>query len=262
MVKTCLIGSTVYFYWQFFDRADGVTPVEVTDPVVKLYDLTQTQIGDDIEPIRADVGAYEAYITIPNNSPYIDIEITVVNNTFNDVSRDRVFTIWAEEDISLLPTITLTEGDNTYVSLEDAEEYMVNKLNSQVWDAASPNDKAKALIQATKSIDKLQFMGIKFDCAQKLQFPRVYINSEPPELVTLSGEIPQAVKDATCEEALCLIANMNNSSVTARMDLQAQGIKRIKFGDSEEEYFKVSRNKLSTTESMDLIRQYTKLFPQ
>ena len=59
--------------------------------------------------------------------------------------------------------ITLTVGTNTYISAADAEIYFDTRLFADTWTAASADDKAKALIMATKALDRLTLKGRKKD---------------------------------------------------------------------------------------------------
>jgi hypothetical protein len=59
-----------------------------------------------------------------------------------------------------------------YISANDADAYMATRLNTEVWDAASDDKRNAALIQATRAIDRLNFLGIKTVESQAMQFPR------------------------------------------------------------------------------------------
>lgn len=47
-----------------------------------------------------------------------------------------------------------------YATVEEADEYFAAFFNSG-WDAISDEDKAKLLVSATRSIDRMQFAGEK-----------------------------------------------------------------------------------------------------
>lgn len=52
--------------------------------------------------------------------------------------------------------------DNTsYISVEDAEEYFEGRLVTTAWDDATDALKSKALIEATKRIDRLNYAGLR-----------------------------------------------------------------------------------------------------
>lgn len=115
--------------------------------------------------------------------------------------------------------VTLTVGSNAYVSLVEATAYFNDRLYADAWTAATADDQAKALIMATKHIDRLTLKGRKKQFSlQVLQFPRCY----PGDLISLVEyvgnlpepmadgwvcdiDIPQVVKNACCEQALFLL---------------------------------------------------------
>lgn len=83
-----------------------------------------------------------------------------------------------------------------YATISEANVYFLYRLNTDSWDDADSTTKLKALGSATILIDRLNFAGEKTDDAQEMQFPR-------------GGDVdvPQDVKDATCELALTLLIN-------------------------------------------------------
>ena len=114
-----------------------------------------------------------------------------------------------------MPDITLS-----YTTLAEAQAYFDNSLNTDDWDDASDNDKIKSLIVATKTIDRLNFLGKKADSEQDFQFPR-YDDSS----------VPQDIKDAVCEEALMLVggADISMEKEAAKMTAQGFGGVRVSF---------------------------------
>lgn len=90
----------------------------------------------------------------------------------------------ASYDVSLSP----------YITRSNANVYFSQKLGTIPWDSATAIDQEKALIQATRMIDRLVFAGTKSESDQRRQFPR-------------GGdvEIPKAIQYATCELALQLL---------------------------------------------------------
>ncbi len=112
-------------------------------------------------------------------------------------------------------------GTNSYISLDNTDTYFDDRLHMTAWTGASADDKARALIQATKAIDRQFLKGRKKLADQALAFPRCYVVDKRAigglnyignvELVWdgslwCETEVPQAVKDACCEEALFRLA--------------------------------------------------------
>ena len=160
--------------------------------------------------------------------------------------------------------ITLTVGTNTYISLVDAETYLDTRLFADVWTAASADDKARAVIMATKKIDRLTLEGAKKTTTQKLEFPRRYPHdtrygsfmtdatniNQAGEGWYAESDVPQAVLDAVCEEALALLASANDS----RRKMQRAGVKSFTLGSLSESFY----DNAGTTKANALISQEAK----
>lgn len=89
---------------------------------------------------------------------------------------------------------------NSYIALEDAQAYFNDRVFSDPWDDA--DDQTKALITATQRLDQESFMGERATETQALKWPRIGVYSDG--ILLADDEIPQKVKDATCELALSL----------------------------------------------------------
>jgi hypothetical protein len=93
---------------------------------------------------------------------------------------------------------------NSYASVADADAYHDGHLYATTWTAATADNKAKALVMATRLIDAdYQFGGTKANSAQALQWPRE--DCRDPDADGWNGgtvpdnTVPRAVLDATCE---------------------------------------------------------------
>jgi len=159
--------------------------------------------------------------------------------------------------------VTIMVDENSYISLEDAEDYFEMRLNNSDWNETTDVDKKKALITATKRIDYLNFIGRKSSSNQPLEFPRVYSHSPnyffPEDQSIVSGTKPQQLLDATCEEALALI-KQNNKLEEKLQD----GIEKESIGDTSRTYnsdvvkFKQQGRGLVSPEAKSLLRGYIK----
>lgn len=113
--------------------------------------------------------------------------------------------------------MALTVGDNSYISLADAEIYFSDRLHTEAWDAITDDAvKSASLIQATKIIDREnRFKGSRLSTTQKLAFPRsdIYIDGIEVDYLT----VPQDIIDAVCEYAIYLVQD----DITAPDDLSA-----------------------------------------
>lgn len=95
-----------------------------------------------------------------------------------------------------------------YLPNDVADQYFYSRLKSDVWFEASEQEKTAALVQSTRAIDHLNFLGVKYDPNQALAFPRwqppTYENCQP--VVNNSPPtIPQDILIACCENAIVLL---------------------------------------------------------
>lgn len=164
--------------------------------------------------------------------------------------------------------MSLIVGENSYVSVDEATAYFADRLFADEWES-SP-DKEKLLIAATRRIDRLPFKGIKADRTQALEFPRAlysysrginpYHDPLRDNLHTLPGwivqqDVPQAVKDATCEEAISILKGAQEAA--KRADLQRQGVTSFSLGSLSESYSGGSQGiRLMSAEAHDLLAPY------
>ena len=129
----------------------------------------------------------------------------------------------------------------SYVSLAEANEYFSNRLHADAWVEASDADKDKALAMATKAIDRQPLKGRKTETGQALAFPRY------PDT-----EIPAAVKEACCEEALAILESGNSQ----RRKLQQEGVQSFSLGNMSETYAAGAGKGLLSQEAKELLRPW------
>lgn len=109
-------------------------------------------------------------------------------------------------------TIDTTVGGasaNSFASLVEAQAYLDGKLPSPTaWDAAATDTKNRALVSATRWLNRLAWIGLRVDATQALEWPRQYATdpTDPDGNDFSSTELPPAVKDATAELAALLVA--------------------------------------------------------
>ena len=129
----------------------------------------------------------------------------------------------------------------SYCTIEYANEYFGRRLHAEIWAQADDNTKEKALWQATRSIDRMLLRGRKTDLHQPLAFPRY------PDT-----EIPEAVKEACCEEALALLESGNSQ----RRKLQQEGVQSFSLGNMSEAYVPGAGRGLLSQEAKELLRPW------
>lgn len=93
--------------------------------------------------------------------------------------------------------MTIELYKNSFVTLEEAENYFEERYDSAVWFKQKEEDKEKLLISASKKIDTFDFVGEPLEDNQPMAFPRDYA-------------LPQDIKDAVCEEAISLISKADS----------------------------------------------------
>ena len=104
-------------------------------------------------------------------------------------------------------TLDVTVGgasSDSYASYAEAVAYVAKRLNTDNWDDASADERAQALIMATRRLDQEQWTSEKASSAQALKWPRWDAADEDGNSVG-SDTIPQAIKDAQCELALAML---------------------------------------------------------
>lgn len=136
---------------------------------------------------------------------------------------------------------TITVGENSYIDIDGADEYFAGRLHAERWGETSDADKEKALKQATRAIDRQLLRGRKTNPEQELAFPRY------PDT-----EVPEAVKEACCEEALALLDRGDNQ----RRKLQAEGVVSMSIGSLSETYAIGSGEGLLSQEAKELLRPW------
>lgn len=164
--------------------------------------------------------------------------------------------------------MSLLVGVNSYLDVAAADAYFSDRLGAEAWAALTPTQKSQALVSATRRLDRLPFLGAKKDQAQALAFPRCYpptglpLISNPNSVDDLpygagwycESDVPQAIKDAVCEEALALVT----IGKSQRLELQAQGVRSFSLGRLSETFGPAPKglNGLLSLEARELLRPY------
>jgi len=109
-----------------------------------------------------------------------------------------------------------------YTSRVEGDTYFAGRLNAECWDDASDTDKDKALLQATRAMDRLNYRGDRADDNQELQFPR-----------GTDTVVPDDIKCACAEEALALLEGKD-----PEMERESLSISRQEFGKAKVQFDK------------------------
>jgi hypothetical protein len=133
----------------------------------------------------------------------------------------------------IVETGAIVPNANTYIGLTDANAYFEGRAHSEEWEAANPDEKEVALVNATRSIDQMMdYYGWRVNkTTQSLGWPRVWVND--PEGWQLYGStfypsnaIPQKLKEAVCEMALVILNDDDDRSA----DDPAKGVSSVSVG--------------------------------
>lgn len=98
---------------------------------------------------------------------------------------------------------------NSYVSLAEANAYMLTRTNSSAWSALGVSpvgdpEREALLITATSRIDVERFREMRTASTQRLQWPRYGLWDEDGYLIP-SDTIPRFIKEAVYEMAMAIL---------------------------------------------------------
>lgn len=133
---------------------------------------------------------------------------------------------------------TVVPGANSYVTMEQADEYHASRNNTAWADAESSPDTARegALIRAAQWLDnhyRAQFPGAKVGGrAQSMQWPRTGATDADGNEIP-DDEIPAEMMSAQCEAALRELSSPGSLSPDSNA---SQRVVREKVGDLEVQY--------------------------
>jgi hypothetical protein len=168
----------------------------------------------------------------------------------------------------------MTAISNSYITTDTIFETWMGvdpRASAIVLKAADVTVQSWYLQRATKAIDSLPLRGRKYmrDGSQDRQFPREYMTEYgwyPDADESGNVEVPQAVLDACCEEAIAIYDILNTADRLERLKLQREGITSVSYGGTSEQYSTnpggsisgaASRYKgLMSKEAYDLVSKY------
>lgn len=122
---------------------------------------------------------------------------------------------------------------NSYASVADGDAYHQAHLYPEAWTGATADRKAIALAMATRVINAaLEWRGNRGSGEQALEWPRYRVPRPDTGRVVLGnignywpeGNIPQILKNATCEQARALLEDDRTA------DPGSKGVKRFSVG--------------------------------
>lgn len=131
-----------------------------------------------------------------------------------------------------MATITINSSDyETYADVATADEYLAGDFGATRWQAEADDDsKGRALVTATRILDRMCWLGDKAVAAQLLAWPRTGTGLSDID----DDEIPQDVIDASVVLAKLIHAGSTVDSTPST----ASNIKRQQAGSVSIEYFR------------------------
>ena len=136
--------------------------------------------------------------------------------------------------------MSLVVGTNSYVTLNEAEDYLSDRYGFSTWESSEYQE--VALVSAARLLDtQLSWKYFKTEADQVMQWPRTGFD----ESVFGFDEdtVPQLVKDAQCEMAFDIIENGGIKPAFQPSD----DLKRIKADTLELEYRAYGMQKLDNS---------------
>jgi len=127
---------------------------------------------------------------------------------------------------------------DAYIQPADASDWLASHVVFIApWTAATADQKAAALVEASDHIDTLPLKGVRYSVSQTREFPRIpplEMRRVPEDSEMLFqcaaadyGNVPQVIKDACCLEALEIL---RQGASGGRDGLRAQGVKQYSIG--------------------------------
>ncbi len=120
-------------------------------------------------------------------------------------------------------------NSNSYVTLDESNEYFEARLHVQVWTDSNDDDKNRALVMACRRLGYEKYYGDRETAAQKLAFPRVglgYLDG-----IFLDSTIPYQLSEAQMELALHML-----STDMSQKGVDTSNMKSVKVGSISVDY--------------------------
>jgi hypothetical protein len=250
-----LTSTTIELPFYFYDRIDGETLVEVSEPKLKIFDSKRVLLETiDITSDRISAGYYLCFVQVPEHTPYIYVEVSALNGGISDIKREKIETCFSYDDMNTGNAPLITEGENCYITYENALDIIPNLFQVEPWFSASEDNRIRALILATKHIDSLILKGQKLSVDQKLAFPRMIrnlnkVNTDTELLADVV--VNDIIKEATVLEAIAILSQ----EFQTRENLIHQGVTNFSIGDIRETLVNKGK-KLYSIEAQNLLKSY------
>ena len=125
------------------------------------------------------------------------------------------------------PVTTPADSANSYATIAEANTYLDDSVRAGSWEFLDDDSKARALLTATRMLDRATWDGEKSDPDQTLEFPRTGLADYG------STQFPGPIIEACIELAYELTQDDEIETTS-----QGKNTKRLKAGAAEIEYFR------------------------
>ena len=130
---------------------------------------------------------------------------------------------------------------NAYADVADADAYHAGHLYASAWTAATADQKAVALVMASRLIDaEYQFNGTRAMVGQALQWPRAMCPGPDDSVMLPADAVPKAVVQATCEMARAMLVEDRTANPLG------EGLKFTGLGANQTSFDKTDRRPVLT----------------
>lgn len=141
--------------------------------------------------------------------------------------------------------MTIELYKNTFVTLEEAQNYFDERFNSDVWSDLDTDVQEKLLVSASKKVSRFDFVGKPLSVEQPMAFPRNF-------------DMPQDIKDAVCEESISMLETKDD----VHLQNQNDNISSISLGAGSVSYNKTladaCEQELVSKTAEFLVKKWTK----
>lgn len=142
-------------------------------------------------------------------------------------------------------------NSNSYCTIAEADSYHEAHLYGEVWNEASPAQKTRALLMATRVLDlQVEWKGQTVSDLQALQWPRWAVPRRGGRWFIQPNEIPVFLKEATAELARHLLIK---DRTTDRSD---RGVASVTAGDVSVTFDKNDTSSVLPDSVADMVSWY------
>lgn len=154
---------------------------------------------------------------------WYEIELTVIDTNTPGILAYHVTAASADPtdfedtviaaDAATTAALTFEADVSSYVTLASAQNYFDTRHVDRYWRYATVENRQRALISSTRAIDRLNFVGEKYDSDQALEFPR-----------GTDTTVPEAISIACCENAYELLGGRDPHHDLENLGVQATSL--------------------------------------